>query len=509
MARTDQHVSPWRATMGRPPLGETAFRSVEADVVVVGAGVVGMTAALLLRRAGERVVVVDAENLGVSVTTGSTVKLTYGHGTAYSRIAEKNGLGAAQTYAAANVEGLRVALELAREMDADCLLETGQPHVVYAESPDETAAIEAEAGVAARLGLPVRLTREAPLPFPVAVALHFEDQAQFHPGRYLAGLAEAFVGAGGTLLEGARVHDVDEHGDTCTVATDAGQLSAPYVVVATQYPILDRGGHFSRLTARRSYGVAGVLPPGVEAGMTINAGSPTHSTRTARLDGEQLLIVVGEGHEVGHLSDTAERWARLREWARERFGVTDFRYHWSAEETASVDHLPFVGFIAPGSHRILTATAFDGWGMTNGTASALLMRDLILGRENAWAETFDARRAETRLPGKQFVKQNVHVARTWLKDRVGGSPGGSPEDLAPGDAAVLEVDGEQTAIYRDEQGHVHAVSAVCTHMGCSVEWNGGEKSWDCPCHGSRFGHDGRVLHGPATSPLERRRQPGD
>ena len=500
----DQHISPWRATMGRPALGATAFRKVEADVVVVGAGITGITTALLLQRAGQRVAVVDAEELGRSVTTGSTVKVTFGHGTLYSKIAERNGLDAAHTYAAANVEGLRQILELVRELDIDCMLEHGAPHVVYAEHDEERATVEAEAAVATRLGLPVSLTQDAPLPFPIAAAVHFEGQAQFHPGQYLAGLAEAFTSLGGTVMEGARVVDVDEHRDHCTVETTSGQLSTGHVVVATQYPILDRGGQFSRLTPRRSYGIAGVLPPGTEAGMTINTGSPTHSTRTASLDGDRLLIVVGEGHDVGHVSDTSRQWDALRSWARDRFGVTDFRYHWSAEETSSLDHLPFVGFIAPGSRRVLTATGFDGWGMTNGTASAILMRDLILGQENPWAETFDARRAETSLPGKEFVKHNVHVGKTWLKGRVSGASAGSLEDLEPGAAAVLEVDGKQTAAYRDEQGTVHAVSSVCTHMGCTVEWNDGERSWDCPCHGSRFGCDGEVLHGPATRPLEQR-----
>ena len=501
---SDQHISPWRATMPRPELGVTAFRDVEADVVVVGAGVTGMTTALLLQRAGQQVVVVDAEELGRSVTTGSTVKVTFGHGTTYSTIAEAHGLDAARHYAGANVAGLREVLALADELDIDCALERGLPHVVYAERDEERAQVEAEAAVATSLGLPVALTRDVPLPFPVAAALRFDDQAQFHPGRYLAGLAEAFVRERGVLLERARVVDVDEHRDHCTVETTSGRLSAGHVVVATHYPVLDRGAQFGHLTARRSYGVAGVLPSGTAAGMTINVGSPRHSTRTARLDGEDLLVVVGEGHKVGHESDTSQRCDALRAWAGDRFGVTDFRYHWSAEETTSVDHLPFVGHIAPGSSRVLTATGFDGWGMTNGTASAILLRDLVLGRDNPWEETFDARRAEMRVPGAEFVKHNVHVGQMWLKGRVGGAAAGSVDDLESDSAAVLEVDGKQTAAYRDERGELHAVSAVCTHLGCTVAWNDGEKSWDCPCHGSRFSCDGQVLHGPATRRLEQR-----
>ncbi|WP_341360986.1 FAD-dependent oxidoreductase [Georgenia sp. M64] len=499
--RAGRHLSPWVETMSPPDLGSTAFRDVPADVVVIGAGITGITAALLLQRAGLRVVVVEAEQVGRSVTTASTVKVTFGHKTLYSTIEQGLGLDAAAAYAQANVAGFGQLLDLARSLSTDCMLEHGHPHIIYAEREDEVEQIQKEADVAQRIGLPVSLGHEAPVPFPVAAAVTFENQAHFHPGRYLAALAETFVREGGTVIEGVRARDVDEDGGVCQVDTTAGCLSAAHVVVATQYPFLDRGGQFAQLSARRSYGIAGVLPDGVPAGMTINVGSPTHSTRSATLGGEKLLIVVGEGHEVGHVTDSAERWVRLEQWAQERFGVTEFRNHWSAQETSTPDHVPFVGFIAPGSHRIYTATGYDGWGMTNGTAAAILIRDLIVGEHNPWAATFDARRAETSLPGKGFTKHNLHVAKTWVKDRVGGAPTGSLQDLRAGDAAVLDVSGERTAAYRDEQGELHMVSAVCTHMGCDVAWNDGEKSWDCPCHGSRFNYDGAVLHGPATSPL--------
>lgn len=235
--------------------------------------------------------------------------------------------------------------------------------------------------------------------------------------------------------------------------------------------------------------------------MTISVGSPTRSTRTAHLGGEDLLVVVGEGHQVGHADDTAERPARLRRWASERFGVEDFRYHWSSQETTSLDHVPFVGLVSPVSQRVLVATGFDGWGFTNGTASAMLVNDLLLGRSNPWADAFDARRVEASLPTLETVGHNLHVGKTWLRDRLGPQPAGSVEDLEDDSATVMEVDGETIAAYRDRQGTLHTVSAVCTHLGCHIGWNAAERSWDCPCHGSRFSPDGEVLHGPATAPL--------
>jgi glycine/D-amino acid oxidase-like deaminating enzyme/nitrite reductase/ring-hydroxylating ferredoxin subunit len=500
--REDRHNSPWVATMSRPDLGDTGFRQGRHDVLVLGAGVTGLTTALELQAAGRDVAVVEARRLGQSVTAHSTVKVTIGHGTVYSRITRLRGAAAATTYAHASLAGFERVLSLAGEVATDVLLEHGGPHVVYAETAQEVQKIEKEAEAVRRIGLSVSLDREVPLPFEVAGALHFPAQASLHPGLYLAGLAQLFVARGGILMEGVRATGVAERSTGCRVETTAGPIQADHVVVATHYPFLDRGGQFSQLKPRRSYGIAGVLPTGTTAGMTINVGSPTHSTRTASLEGETLLIVVGEGHPVGHVQETAERWARLRTWATERFGVREFRYHWSAEELASLDGIPFVGRIWPGSSRILTATGYDGWGMTNGTAAALMLRDIVVGRDNPWLPTFDARRAEARLPPVvDFAKQNLHVAKTWLADRVGGRPRGSADQLDSGEAAVLEIDGKQTAAYRDEAGQLHAVSAVCTHLGCTVRWNAGERSWDCPCHGSRFDPDGGVLHGPAVTPL--------
>ena len=500
------HTSPWVDTMDPGGRYGRLADADRVDVAVVGGGVVGLTSAVLLQQAGCTVAILEARDLTASVTTHSTVKLTVGHGTKYSQIAKKRDRAAAAAYAQANVAGMHTVTALAEELGIDCDLRSGQRHLVYAAGSSDVEQLMAELSAAQEVGLPAVRVDEPDLPFPVAAAIGFEDQATFHPGKYVQGLLAAFVDAGGVMVAGVRVTDVEEDRDGCTVSSDAGEVSAGQVVVATGYPILDRGGHFARLRATRSYGVAGVLTAATDPGMTINVGSPTRSTRTVELDGERLLIVVGEGHEVGHATSTDERWERLRGWARAHFGVTEFRYHWSAEETHSDDLVPFAGLISPGAQRVYTATGFAGWGMTNGTASAMLIAALATGEEPPpWASTFDARRAGTRLPGVQFVKENVQVAKTWVRDRVG--PARPAEEVAwlpPGEGSVFHIHDKDTAVCRDNDGRLHAVSAVCTHRGCNVAWNRGEESWDCPCHGSRFSMDGYVLNGPASMPLEQR-----
>ena len=368
-------------------------------MVVVGAGVAGLTTALLLQDQGLSVTLLEATRVGQSMTTSATVKVTVGHGTAYSRIEEHRGQQVAGAYAAANIAGFTEIARIVEDLDLDCMYQRGLDHVIYATDDQGAATVEREAEVTERLGLPVQRAAQAPVPFDVSAALRFTDQAQFHPGYYLAGLAAAFVDRGGALVEGARVVGVSERGATCRVRTRDAEALGDRVVIATHYPILDRGGHVARLRARRSYGVAGVLPGGVPVGMTINVGSPTRSTRTVHLAGEDLLIVVGEGHPVGREDDDSSRWDRLRTWARENFGVEDFRYHWSGQEIGTADGMPYVGRMHPLSTRLFTATGFDGWGMTNGTAAALLIRDLIMGVDNPWAAQFDASRAWTTSPG--------------------------------------------------------------------------------------------------------------
>ncbi|HEX6887839.1 MAG TPA: FAD-dependent oxidoreductase [Candidatus Nanopelagicales bacterium] len=507
MAALGAHRSFWMEGLGdlpeaAPPTAPTLLPADPVDLVVAGAGITGLSTALLAQEAGLRVAVLEAtELLESAVTARSTVKLTIGHGALFAKIAASRGDDVAVAYARANQVGFDTMLRLAEELGIDCELEGGLAHDVYAEREDEVAQVATVARIARLAGLSVADTPSTPLPVPTTAVASFADQAQLHPGRYLLGLARAFTDAGGTLVEGVRVLDVEEDGEGCTVSTTQGSVRAGNVVVATQYPILDRGAQFARTSTRRSYAIAGILPGGVSAGMTINVGSPTHSTRTAQRDGEQYLVVVGEGHPVGRADDSAQRWDRLAQWAAEYYDVNDVRFHWSAQETNTSDHVPFIGRTAPGTKRVFTATGFSGWGMTNGTAAALLLTALVQGQEHEWTSLFDAGRALKERPHRDDLTQNAQVAATWVKDRLHRPPAADRVALVPGEAAILTVEGHKCAVHRDDSGVLHSVSATCTHLGCTVAWNTAERSWDCPCHGSRFSPDGQVLQAPATKPL--------
>lgn len=495
-ARADR-ASYWVASTSSPVLDKLEG-SHEADVVVVGAGIVGLTSALLLSELGKRVLVLEADRIAVGVSGYTTAKLTSGHGLAYSHLESAFDAETARTYAQAQSAAVAFVRELCDSHAIECDLET-RANVVYADTEDDLAKLEAEAAAAARAGLAASLA-EVELPFPVAGALRLEDQAQFHVRRYLLALASLVAAAGGRVLESSRVTEIERENDAYSVRTEEATATAPAVVIASHYPIVEPGFFATRIHPRRSYVVAAPLEAGADIdGTFINVSPPTRSLRTTPLgDGRRLLLVGGEGHRVGQDDDSAERYATLERFMHENFAVGETAYRWSTQDNFTLDGLPYIGTVddSPGLH---VATGFGGWGMSNGTLAAMLIRDAVDGVENPWAATFALGRRSILASAKRFVTESTNVA----VQQVGGHLSSAPavEEIPTGGGAVVSIDGQDVAVSRSPNGDVYAVSATCTHMGCTVSWNSAESSWDCACHGSRFGPDGSVLHGPAIESL--------
>jgi Rieske Fe-S protein len=276
------------------------------------------------------------------------------------------------------------------------------------------------------------------------------------------------------------------------------------VIVATHFPFPDRSLAFARVHPQRSYALACRIAGTPPDGMHISADSPTRSVRAVPLGDEELLLVGGDGHRPGTGGDTEEHYRALERFAREHWDVRSIDYRWSAQDNTSVDALPLVGRMTPFESRVLMATGFAKWGMTNGTAAALVLRDLVLGRANPWAGLFDPRRMNLRASVSRLITENAPVGWRMVADRV-TKPGRRPiEKLAPGEGDIVRHRGEKVAAYRDEDGELIAVSPTCTHLGCQLNFNRAERSWDCPCHGSRFATNGEVLQGPAVHRLERK-----
>jgi glycine/D-amino acid oxidase-like deaminating enzyme/nitrite reductase/ring-hydroxylating ferredoxin subunit len=469
-----------------PPLPRSA------DVVVLGAGIAGLTTAFLLAEAGRKVLVLEAETIGAGVTGHTTAKLTTQHELIYHRLGDR-----AASYGASQLAALEWVRNTATTYGVDCDLERTDSHV-HTTDPARLPELRAEVTAATAAGLPADLVTAIDPPLGAVGAVRFRDQAQFHPQKWLLALADLTEAAGGRVIEGVRATGLRE-GDPSIVRTTAGAVRAKDVVVATHYPVFDRGLFFARLEPTRDLVVAG--PADREVTGTYLDADTHHSVRAAATPDGRQVIVGGEHYRVGDHVDVDERFRRLESWARANVGLTDVRYRWSAHDLSTLDDVPYVGRYHPRAANLWVATGFGQWGMTGGTAAGLLLRDLVQGEDNPYTGLYDPGRVSL----GPLITTNLPVVKFLVGDHLRALRGPSPEDLGPGEATVTRQGLSMVAAYRDDGGELHTVGAHCTHMGCLVAFNNAERTWDCPCHGSRFDVDGHVLHGPAVKPL---RKPG-
>ncbi|CAM4179026.1 FAD-dependent oxidoreductase [Kibdelosporangium persicum] len=476
---------------GYPPLqADETF-----DVAVIGGGITGMTTALLLKQAGLRVAVLEAGRVGSGVSGNNTAKVTALQSTVYSTITRKHGEYAARDYAAASLAGVTKVGELGADIDCDL---RRRPAYTYALAPGEAESVEQEARAAAKAGLPIT-SDPMDVPFPVYATIKLAEQIVFHPTKYVLGLAAKVAGDGCQIYEHSRVMQVEE-GQQCRVRTGGGTVTADRVVVATHYPILDRGLFFARLEPTRAYCVAAKLRSGSPPeSLAINPGTPTRSLSSSG----DLLIVAGESHPAGQAGVGPERYEELANFAREYWDVEEITHRWSAQDPTAYDNLPMIGTYTPRSGRVFVATAFMKWGLSTSTFAAMILADLIAGRENPWAERFSPHRM-TLSGTPTLAKLNAKVAVDLVGDRLTPADANDVAEIPEGQARVVRDGLGKKGVYRDPDGHLHGVSLRCTHLGCLVRFNAAEISWDCPCHGSRFDVDGNVLEGPATKPLPER-----
>lgn len=494
-------LSLWLATTPEtnfPPLDG----DVAVDVAVIGGGIAGITTALLLKEQGAKVAIIEARRVVESVTGNTTAKVTSQHSLIYDHLISQFGMEGAQIYADSQQAAIERIASLVEENAIDCDF-TRTSAYVYTEEEAELERITAEVEAATKLNLPASYVETTDLPFKIKGAIQFTNQARFHPRKYLLALVAKIPGAGCHVFEETRALDIDED-ETCRVTTDKGVVKAGKVVIASHFPFYDHGMYFARMHPKRSLVLGCRLNGKAPEGMFITSSSPFHSFRSNPLDdGGEIWMVGGENHKTGQGGDTAERYRNLERWARERFSVSAIEYRWSTQDNVTLDQVPYIGKASPGSERLYVATGFGGWGMTNSTVSAMILSDLILGRENDWSSLYDPNRFKPLTSAKDFVVENVDVAKHFVGDRLSVSKEESLPELAEGEGRVVELDGEKVAICKVEGGATHKVSATCTHMGCIVGWNNAEMSWDCPCHGSRFNYDGTVIQGPANKDLEK------
>ncbi|HEU4352427.1 MAG TPA: FAD-dependent oxidoreductase [Burkholderiales bacterium] len=491
-----RHQSVWAASAALPQFSPVQ-ENIHVDVCIVGAGISGLTTAYLLARAGRRVTVLDDGPVGGGITQMTTAHITNQLDDRYFELEKLRGREAARLAADSHSAAIDRIETIVRQEAIDCDFTRLDGYLFLAEG-DTRQTLERELEAAHRAGLDaVELLERAPYAsFDSGPCLRFPNQGQFHPLKYLARLAQAIVHEGGRVFTGSHADEI-EGGVPALVHVGKSVLTADAVVVATNAPVNDRVAINTKQAPYMTYVIGARVPPGsVHRALAWDTGDPYHYIRIY----QDFLIVGGEDHKTGQASDTPERYARLEAWARARFPqMGDVELAWGGQIMETYDYLAFIGRNPMDHENVFVVTGDSGMGITHGTIGGILLSDLILGRPNPWEALYDPSRVTLRAAA-DFARENSNVALQYADWLTGGDVA-SVEEIPSGSGALVRQGLEKLAVYRDDEGQLHAREAKCPHLGCLVHWNPTETTWDCPCHGSRFDRYGKVINGPANRDL--------
>jgi glycine/D-amino acid oxidase-like deaminating enzyme/nitrite reductase/ring-hydroxylating ferredoxin subunit len=501
---TSTTTSLWRDRPD-PVADEPLPQGVRLDDIIVGAGITGLTTALLLARAGRRVVVLEAGVVGSLASGNTTAKVSLLQGTKYTRMLRYQTKDVARAYVEGNLEGQRWMLRFCDDHGVPFQV---RDSVTYASTPAQRSSIDDELRASRAVGLASYAVHELDVPFPQFGAVVLPEQAQLDPMDLLVALVEQIRAHGGTVHQGQRVVDVS-NGDRRTVMLEDGTaLEADHVVLATGMPILDRGLYFAKLEPMRSYVLAFDAPTAtIPDGMYLSAGSPSRSVRDAPSATGRKLLIGGSGHQVGRTASERQHVEELRAWTDEHFPGAVETHAWSAQDYRSHDSVPYIGILPRGGGRIFVATGFDKWGMASGVMAGRSISSQILGEQPSWQKVMSHR--VTRPSGAAHLASiNAKVGLAMAVSAISAERRPAPQTPAEGQGAV----GRRGVVpvgVSTVDGTTCAVRAICTHMGGVLSWNDNERTWDCPLHASRFAPDGTVIEGPAVRPLTRMETPAE
>ncbi|WP_026969657.1 FAD-dependent oxidoreductase [Algoriphagus terrigena] len=479
-----------------------SYTSRVFDVAIVGGGITGVTTAYNLQKAGKNCVLLDAANIGFGTSGGTTAHLNDFFDTTFGEAISDHGEENARLFKECGRDAMRIIETNVRENAIDCDFEKKSAHL-FALDDKQVRQLEDMVKGARNVGHEMNYIDEISFPIPFKKAVEIPNQGQFHPVKYIRALCESFLQSGGVIVEGCVCQDHEETDEQVALSTSGGMVIANHVVYATHTPPGINKLHFM-IAPYRSYVMAFTLKDRLypkELGYDLE--DPYHYYRTHEIDGEKLLIAGGEDHKTGQAEDTGERFSKLENYVRAYFDVDQVKYSWSSQYYEPVDGFPYIGVLPGSAGRIFTATGFRGNGMMLGTLSATIIADLILTGSSKYENLFSPSRIKPIAGFADFVKEQTAVAVDFIKDKLFAERVASMAEIGAGEAKVVKHEGEIFAVYKEVSGRLHVLKSTCPHAKCEVRWNGAEISWDCPCHGSRFNVNGRMLTGPSVSGLTR------
>ncbi|WP_426479142.1 FAD-dependent oxidoreductase [Chryseobacterium sp. CBSDS_008] len=472
------------------------------DIAIVGAGITGISTAVRLQKEGQKCIVLEASNIGFGTTGGTTAHLNDFFDTTYAQAIKDFGLHNAKLLKYVGIEAKNIIRNNIHEFNISCDFERKHGYL-FALDDEQEKRLDAILKGASQVGHPMVQTADTPFPFAFKKAAVIPDQAQFHPIKYIRSLAEAFIRLGGVLVENCLCESHDENEDVVVLQSTKGNIIAGSVIYATHIPPGVNMLHFMN-APYRSYAIAFRLKGDYHPKeLGYDLAEPYHYYRTQQINGEDLLIAGGEDHKTGHADDTGECFSRLENYVREHFDVDTAVYSWSSQYYEPVDGLPYIGILPGSKGKVYTATGFRGNGMIFGTITSQILGDLILKGSNKYKDLFNPERIKPITGFTNFVKEQATVVLDFVKDKVFAEKVSSLAELSEGEAKVAKYEGESYAVYKEKGGTLHLLKSTCPHAKCEVRWNSAEISWDCPCHGSRFNVNGKMLNGPTVKNLQR------
>lgn len=480
-----------------PPLD----KSIQVDVGIVGGGITGITAAYLLSKQNVKVALIDAGVMLNGTTGHTTAKVTAQHGLIYDELINHFGEEKASMYYHASDEARQFIKDTVSEYNIDCDFKEEDAYL-FTNDNDYLQSLEKEKEAYEKLNIPHELMNRMPLKVPMMKALMMKNQAAFHPLKYLNKLIEISKNNGVDFYENTTATDVEYNNHPAIVTREGNRILCKYVIAASHYPFYDGQGFYpTRMYADRSYVLAVKPKRKYPGGMYINAEEPTRSIRTTTIDDQDLWLVGGESHKTGQGKNTYNYYESLFDFAKKEFGINKVFYRWSAQDLITLDKVPYIGPITKNQRNIFVATGYRKWGMTNGTVAAHVISDIIINKESPYEELYTPSRFQADPAVKKFTQINADVAKHLIKGKLEYTKK-NIDELEPDQATITRIEGKRTGVYKDRDQKIHMVDTTCTHLGCEVEWNAGERTWDCPCHGSRYSYTGEIINGPAKQPLK-------